>query len=114
AVGLLAVNKVTALVGGPGAAGGEALALAAQPYGVPVVLTTALPAAARNDALVSLAARPEARGRALAAYVARLPGVSRVAVLTDERDPVALAVAAAFVQELRKAGGRTTQEWAAR
>jgi branched-chain amino acid transport system substrate-binding protein len=110
-VRLLAVNKVTALVGGPGATAGEALTLAAQPYGVPVVLTTTLPPT-RTEGSFTVAARPEARGRALAAHVARL-GVERVAVLTDERDPAAVALAAAFVQECRKAGRAATREWPA-
>jgi branched-chain amino acid transport system substrate-binding protein len=113
-VRLLAVNRVAALLGGPRAACGEALAVEAQPYAVPVILTTELRAAVRGDTLFSLAARPEARGRALAAQVARLPGVERVAVLTDEHDPIAVAVAKAFVDECRKTGRPAVQEWPVR
>ncbi len=99
AVRLLSVNRVAALIVGPGGALAETAARAAGPYEAVVVLPGDLAAPAAG--LFAVGASPGPRGRALARFAGHdlKPG-ARAGVLTDGRDPVAAALAAAF----RKAG----------
>lgn len=106
-VRLLTVNKVAALLAGPGAGLAERLVRADQPYGVPVVVPGEL--ADPGPGVLVLGARPEARGRALARYAARDLKGRRAVVLTDARDPAAGALAAAFVKEWPR--GQPVEEW---
>jgi branched-chain amino acid transport system substrate-binding protein len=101
AVRLLSINKVVALLGGTRVGAAERLARTAQTYGVPAVLPTEVPGPARGDMVFSLAVDPARRGRLLARYLGRQP-TARVLVFTDERDPVAVALVRAFVQEAHK------------
>jgi branched-chain amino acid transport system substrate-binding protein len=110
AVRLLKVNQVVALLGGPQAASVRPLLRAAEPYGVPVVVPGELPEGAAGAGLRALGAPPEDRGRALAEHLGAQYKTARAAVLIDGRDPVAPAVAAAFLKEWRR-GGRKAEEW---
>jgi branched-chain amino acid transport system substrate-binding protein len=110
AVRLLTVNRVAGLIGGadPGRALG--LARAAQPYGAPVVLPCDVAGPLPGDAAFTLGVRPGWRGQVLARYAADGLKAKRAFVLTDERDPVAVAVAAGFVREWPRGEGAAVEE----
>lgn len=98
AVRLLSVNRVVALIAGPGGALAETAARAADPYEAAVVLPGEL--SAPVDGVFAVGVSPALRGRALAHFVSQNLKPRRAGVLTDSRDPVAVALASAF----RKAG----------
>jgi branched-chain amino acid transport system substrate-binding protein len=111
AVRLLSVNRVAALLAGPIAGSAERLLRADESYGVPVVVPGELSDPPAWSAALSLGARPQERGRALARYASRdLKAVCAV-VLTDARDSVASALAAAFVPAWPHGGGAAVEEW---
>jgi branched-chain amino acid transport system substrate-binding protein len=109
-VRLLTVNKVPALLADPRAAAAERVLRAAGPYGVAVVVPAELPETAGSPSVRSLGARPASRGRALARYAARDLKASRAAVVLDNRDAVAAAVATAFRKEW-PGGSAAVEEW---
>jgi branched-chain amino acid transport system substrate-binding protein len=98
-VRLLTVNKVPALLAGPMAGAAERVLRADQPYGTAVVVPAELAEGASSPWVRSLGARPDSRGRAMARYASRDLKGSRAVVVTDSRDAVAAALAAAFRKE---------------
>jgi branched-chain amino acid transport system substrate-binding protein len=115
-VRLLSVNRVAALLAGPEGTAAERLLRADGPYGVPVVVPGELADPTSWSVALSLGAPPGERGRALARYARRDLQARRAVVLTDARDPVAAALAAAFVREWRHgtgdpAAGAAVEEW---
>jgi branched-chain amino acid transport system substrate-binding protein len=110
AVRLLTVNKVAALLAGPSAADVPHLLRAAEPYGASLVVPGEMPEGVAGPGVVALGATSENRGRVLARFAADELKAGKAVVLTDGRDPIAPAVAAAFVKEWRS-GRRTAQEW---
>jgi branched-chain amino acid transport system substrate-binding protein len=109
AVRLLSVNKVVALIGGTRPGSAERLIRGSQEYGVPIVLPTEAPGTLRSDMAFSLAVDPARRGRLLARHLSKQPE-ARVLVFTDERDPVAVALVRAFVQEASRNKAPQVQE----
>ncbi len=110
-VRLLSVNRVAALLAGPGGAAAERLLRADEPYGAPVVVPGELADPASWSTALSLGAQPGERGRALARYASHDLQARRAVVLTDARDPVAAALAAAFVREWRRGSAPAVEEW---
>jgi branched-chain amino acid transport system substrate-binding protein len=111
AVRLISVNRVAALLAGPGAVPAERLLRADQPYGLPVVVPGELPEPAPAAPVRALGARLAARGRALARYATHDLKASRAVILTDSRDPAAGELAAAFVREWPHGAGAGAEEW---
>ncbi len=110
-VRLLTVNRVAALLSGPGPTATERLLRADESYGVPVIVPGELSDPSVWPAALSLGARPQERGRALARYAAHDLKVARAVILTDARDSVAAALAAAFVSAWPHGGGAAVEEW---
>jgi branched-chain amino acid transport system substrate-binding protein len=111
-VRLLTVNRVAALLAGPGTGVAGRLLRANESYNVPVVVAGELSDPSSWSGTLSLGARPEDRGRALARYAARDLKAARAVVLTEAANPVAAAVASAFVREWPRGGGAAVEEWA--
>jgi branched-chain amino acid transport system substrate-binding protein len=109
AVRLLAVNQVVALLAGPDPGSADVVVRAARPYSVPVIVPGEMAGDVPGDAFV-LGARPASRGEALASYAAPRLG-KRAAVLTASRNPVASAVANAFVRAWPRTRGSAVEEW---
>jgi branched-chain amino acid transport system substrate-binding protein len=107
AVRLLSINRVAALIVGPGALA-ETAARAAGPYEAAVVLPGEL--AAPSPGVFPVGACLAMRGRALARYASHDLTRGRAGVLTDGRDPVAAALAAAFRQAGPSDGAPATLE----
>ncbi len=101
---LLSVNKVVALLAGPQAGEVQRIVRAAEPSGTGVVVPCELPEGVGGPGVLSLAAAPEDRGRALAQYAAGSLKARQATVFIDGRDPIAPAVAAAIVKEWRHDG----------
>jgi branched-chain amino acid transport system substrate-binding protein len=110
AVRLLSVNRVAALIAGPDAALAESAARAAGRYEAAVVAPGEL--AAPPAGVFAVGASPTRRGAALAHFAAGGLKAQRAAVLTDGRDPVATALAAAFLKAWPHAGPPGAREWA--
>jgi branched-chain amino acid transport system substrate-binding protein len=110
-VRLVAVNKVAALLAGFDPASTGQLLRANQPYGVPVVVPGEVVVTDRPSGVVSLGALPAERGRLLAHHAADALNLRRAAVLTDNRNPVAQALAAAFVKAWPQREGFRAEEW---
>jgi len=111
AVRLITLNKVAALVAGPDSRGAERLARTAQPYGVPVVVPGDFPPGTGVEGAVSLAAPPATRGEILARYAVKELKPKHVVVLTDQRAPVAVALADAFRKEWPRGDSSAVEEW---
>jgi branched-chain amino acid transport system substrate-binding protein len=77
---------------------------------VAVVVPAELPQAAGSSSVRSLGARPASRGRALARYASRDLKAARAAVVLDNRDAVAAALASAFRREW-PGGSAAVEEW---
>jgi branched-chain amino acid transport system substrate-binding protein len=115
-VRLLSVNRVAALLAGPEDPAAERLLRADGSYGVPVVVPGELADPSSWSVALALGALPGERGRALARYAIRDLAARRAVVLSDARDPVAAALAAAFVREWRRGkdgspAGLAVEEW---
>jgi branched-chain amino acid transport system substrate-binding protein len=110
AVRLVTLNKVVAFVAGPDSRGTERLVRAAQSYGVPVIIPSDFPPGTGLDDFVGLNVAPARRGELLARYAVKELKPKRMIVLTDQRDPIAVALAAAFVQEWPR-GSPSLEEW---
>jgi branched-chain amino acid transport system substrate-binding protein len=111
AVRLVTLNKVVAFVAGPNSRGTEPLVRTAQTYNLPVVVPTDFPSGTGLNGYVSLTATPAARGEILARYAVKELKPKRLFVLTDQRSPIVVALAAAFVQEWPRTGAATLEEW---
>jgi branched-chain amino acid transport system substrate-binding protein len=102
AVRLVTLNRAVALLGGCDPNLAEALARAAQSYGVPVLLPADLPALPVGESVFCLNVAPDKRGEALARFAARDRKWRRVAALTDPRTAAGAALAAAFAIAWRR------------
>ncbi len=109
AVRLIAVSKVSALLADVDSAQAERVGRESLPYGVPVLVCGEL-ASPPGDNVFVLGAGPEARGRALARFAVDSLKADAVLVVTDGRNALAGAVAAAFVRQCRKDGRLKTPE----
>jgi branched-chain amino acid transport system substrate-binding protein len=110
AVRLITLNKVVAFIAGPDSRGAERLVRTAQGYNVPVVVPGDFPPKTGLDDFLSLTATPVTRGEILARYAVKQHKAKRAVVLTDQRNPIAVALAAAFVQEWPRASPLTIEE----
>jgi branched-chain amino acid transport system substrate-binding protein len=109
AVRFITVNRVTAFVGGADPGQAERMARAAQPYQVPVVATCGLAPSAGVDNLFLLEVSPTYRAKILARYVAEaMKALEGVVVLADGRQEPSIALASAFVRELKDRGIRAS------
>jgi branched-chain amino acid transport system substrate-binding protein len=114
AVRLVTLNKVVAFIAGPDNRGTEELAHTAQNYSVPVVVPGDPPSGTGLDGILSLNATPVIRGEILARYTVKELKPKRMIVLTDQRDPSAVALSTAFVQEWPRNSAPKIEEWAFR
>ncbi len=110
AVRFLAVNRVAALIGGMDPGRSLRLARAAQPYGSPVVLPGEIAGPRPGEAVFTLGVRPGWRGEVLARYASGALKAKRAFVLTDERDPIAVELAAGFVREWPSGEGTAVEQ----
>jgi branched-chain amino acid transport system substrate-binding protein len=103
AVRLVSVNRVVALLGGTDAFQAEHLVRGAESAGVPVVVQAAFPADSLSENAYCCAPSLSQRGKVLARFVAK-DGfkAENVALLVDERDRAAAAVADAFRSAVSK------------
>jgi branched-chain amino acid transport system substrate-binding protein len=111
AVRLVTVNKVVAFVAGPDSRCAEPLVGTAQKYGVPVVVPCDVPPETGVEGFISLNVPPATRGQILARYAAKELKPAHVVVLTDQRNSVAVALAAAFLKEWPRTSPPTVEEW---
>jgi branched-chain amino acid transport system substrate-binding protein len=100
AVRLVTVNRVSALLGSVEAGPAEALALQAQSYRVPTVVTADLSVAPPGKYLFAIGLAPARRGEALARFVAEKLHKTPVTVLAPDRGPAAAALVDAFAAKL--------------
>jgi hypothetical protein len=106
AVRLLGVNRVAALVVGPGVQRPEEVVAAARLHGAPVLVLDELPDVPRErGGVVLLAADPARRGEALAELARSELKRTRAAVLVDEARPVCTALASGFARTWRTSKG---------
>lgn len=104
-VRLLAVNRVAALIAGPGLANPEAALLAGRAHGAPVVLTDEVPFAAASPGDVLLGPDPVQRGRTLARAAHGRLKRTKAILFVDRSDRIAATAADAFAAEWRTLGG---------
>jgi branched-chain amino acid transport system substrate-binding protein len=110
-VRLLTVNRVVGLLAGPRAGTTDRLLRAEQPYGAAVVIPTEWSGTPANWGVRVLGAVAAARGRALGQYASRDLKARTAIVLTDTRDSIAAAVAAAFRKVFPNDEKMGAQEW---
>jgi ABC-type branched-subunit amino acid transport system substrate-binding protein len=103
AVRLLAVNRVAALVLGPGVQAQPAL-VAASAQGALALVLDELPEPPAGLPAVLLGPDPGQRGEELAKLARDRSGARRIAVVSDPSDPVSAALARAFVGAWGKDG----------
>lgn len=106
---LLAVNRVAALIVGPGVRDVEDVLALARPRETPLVVLDEVADAALAGPAVLLGPDPKERGRALAEYALGLDERKCALVVTDAKDRVAAALAAAFTEAWRAGGGTITE-----
>jgi branched-chain amino acid transport system substrate-binding protein len=110
AVRLITVNKAAALIAGTEPATADRLARVVEPVGVPLVV----PCELTEDpgvGVLTLAASPASRGKALAAFATETLKARRAAVLTDNTSGVAAAVATGFRAGWPRGEGSQCGEW---
>lgn len=110
-VRLITVTRAVALLGGLAPAHADAIARAAQPYGVPLVTPSPLPGPP-GEVAFSTSVSPDYQGQRLADFAVEERKLKQVVVLTDGRQPIASAVAASFVRAFRRDAGRQADTWA--
>ncbi len=106
---LLTVNRVAALIVGPGVREVEEVLALARPREAPVVVLDEVADEALAGPAILLGPSPRERGRALAEYALGLDKRKRALIVTDAKDRVAAAVAAAFAEKWREGGGTVTE-----
>jgi branched-chain amino acid transport system substrate-binding protein len=111
AVRLISVNHVVALLGSMEITNAERLGKAAQPYDVPVVSFAELPATPPLDNLFSANATLAFYGSTLAQFVSHELKAKNSAVLVDERQANALALAEVITKEFSASGEFHAEEW---
>lgn len=111
AVRFITINRVAGLLGGPSTEEAEPLARVARQT-VPLVTPAGLSKRQINPYVFSLGLSPAAEGQALARFASGEPvNAARTAVLINARNDFSTAVAAAFVETLRKEKGSIVKEW---
>jgi branched-chain amino acid transport system substrate-binding protein len=110
-VRLLTVNKALILLAGPEIIPIERIIRANQPYGAPLVIAGELPGSVAAAGVRAFGASPEARGKALADYACRDLKAKKAILLSDSRDSVATALAAAFQHQWRSREQLPCEEW---
>src|SRR5262249_48134925 len=105
AVRLIAVTRATGLPGRLTSERAGQVARAAQPYGVPVVTPSPLPAPLAAETVFSTSVSPARQGEVLGRFVADELKVKHVAVIFDARSGVCTGVAGGFVKKLAAAEG---------
>ncbi len=110
-VRLVTLNKVVAFVAGLDSRGAEQLVRSAQSYSIPVVVPDEFPPGTGLEGFLTLDATPTARGELLAHYVVKELKPKHAVVLTDQRNPIAVDVATAFVHEWPRSGSAKLEEW---
>jgi len=106
AIRLLTVNRVVALIIGPGVKAAEEVVSVARAHGAPVIVVDELPAPPVGVNVVLLGPDPVQRGRVLAEYAHKELKQSKAVLVVDRRDRIAAEAANAFAQEWRKRGGK--------
>jgi branched-chain amino acid transport system substrate-binding protein len=101
-VRLLTINRTPALIGMLPPAEAEVFFREARLLSYPAVLAGEVATPPTGDGLLSLGAGPAVRGRALAKFVRENLKLTKVGVLVDDGDPLAVNLAAAFTRELRE------------
>jgi branched-chain amino acid transport system substrate-binding protein len=103
-VRLLAVNRVSAMVGSANGEAADVIVRESRYSGAPVAIAGEVAGVSLGDGAVALGAGPEARGRLLARLATGKLGFRRLGVLTDSDDRLAAALASAFDREAQAAG----------
>ena len=109
-VRLLAVNRAAGLIGGMDTERALHLARVGQPYHTPLLLPGEAAGALPGDAVFTLGVRPAWRGKVLAQYASSELKAKKALVLIDDRDPIALELAAAFLQAWPRDDGRSVRQ----
>jgi branched-chain amino acid transport system substrate-binding protein len=107
---LVAVNRADALIAGPDPEAADRLIRSAEPFGIPILVPCEL-AEDFPAGVVTLSPAPAERGKALARLAPGELKVTRAAILTDARSPVAAAVAAGYRSEGPRGEDRLNGEW---
>ena len=111
AVRLVTLNRVAAFISSPNSNGSKDLVRTAQGYGIPVVIPADFPSETGLDNVLALGVPAATRGEILARYAVKELKPKRVFVLTDQRNPLAVALAAAFIREWPRTGSSSVEEW---
>lgn len=107
---LLAVNRVSALLVGPGVANVEDILSAVRSHSAPVVVLDEVASVPASPGTFLLASDPGQRGQVLAKYARQTLKLAKVAVIVDGTRPTCVAFAEAFGKEFREGNG-TLREW---
>jgi branched-chain amino acid transport system substrate-binding protein len=109
AVRVAGVNKVAAVLidADPGTV--ERVTRDLEPYNIPLVTPVVLSAPPSGENLFTVNLTAPRQGLALARFAANQLKPGRIAVLADQRNANAMALAAAFVKEMPKDGPRVEQ-----
>lgn len=110
AVRLLTVNKAVALIAGTEPVTANRLARVVEPAGVPLVVPCDL-TEGPGPGVITLAASPASRGKALAGFAAETLKARRAAVVTDNTSAVATEVATGFRAGWPRGEGSQCGEW---
>lgn len=106
AIRLITIDRVVALLAGTGPATTEKLSRTAQQYNLPLVATVSPVSGTLPPNGFSLGLSPAMRGKTLARFGVdhlKKPGVT---IVVNNREPVNAALAAAFAETYRQAGGK--------
>ena len=111
AVRLIAVTRAVALLGGVTSERAEQIARASQPYGVPLVTPSPLPAPLAAETAFSTCPPPAHQGKVLGRFTADELKAKHVAVLLDARSGLCAGVTDAFVREFNANGERQADQF---
>ncbi len=111
AVRLIAVTRAIALLGGVTSERAEQIARASQPYGVPLVTPSPLPAPLAAETAFSTCPPPAHQGKVLGRFTADELKVKHVAVLLDARSGLCAGVTDAFGREFNADGERQADQF---
>jgi branched-chain amino acid transport system substrate-binding protein len=115
---LVAINKVSALLGGTGAAETASLAAIAQARGVPLVAAGGMPGLAFHDFVFHLGMKPAEQGQGLARFASTELKAAKVVVVVRGSEAsdgttssLCSAWASSFASGFRANGGALAGEW---
>jgi ABC-type branched-subunit amino acid transport system substrate-binding protein len=114
AVRLTRINRVAALLGGTDSSQAAQVARTAQAYSMPAIVSSAPPGQQLEDFVFCISLSPAARGRALARLAIQELKTIPTVVLTDDRGPTGVELAAAFASEYARHQGTRPDELAYR